>query len=225
MHRECRVTWCKDIAKIKGLCKRHYKQKWKAGKILPRKQVNKIDGEEWRVVSNCNGVYEVSNYGRVRSKVKEQIGLGHQHYLLTPQVTEKGYLVIALTKRKKDSQHRGNLYRVHRLVAEAFIPNPDCKPQVNHIDGNKSNNKVDNLEWATASENHIHSYKALGRKTSGKRVMCVETGIIYSSCRDAYRKTGINPSAISGAAKHAVRDGYVCRSAGGRHWEYIDEET
>lgn len=64
------------------------------------------------------------------------------------------YLYINLCKKGKYKK-----FKVHRLVAETFIPNPDNKPQVNHKDGNKQNNHIDNLEWVTCSENHIHAYK------------------------------------------------------------------
>lgn len=97
--------------------------------------------EIWRDVVGYEGVYEVSDYGRVRSKEK---------YL--KQTNSKGYKSVTL---KKDENRRQ--YRVHRLVGFAFIPNPDNKPYINHIDGVKDNNKVENLEWCTQKENIRHA--------------------------------------------------------------------
>ena len=92
--------------------------------------------------------YQISNYGNVKSLLSNKI--------LKPSIVayrdpnrNNGYYVVNL---------KGKLYYIHRLVAENFIPNPNHLPQVNHIDGNKQNNKVDNLEWCTASENIKHAY-------------------------------------------------------------------
>jgi hypothetical protein len=89
-------------------------------------------------------------------------------------------------------------YLVHRLVAETFIPNPQNKPQVNHIDGNKLNNKVDNLEWATAKENTQHSIKKLNNKTHGEyngNSKLKENDIIWikNNCIPGDKKLGYRP--------------------------------
>lgn len=93
--------------------------------------------------------YEVSNTGLVRS-----VGKGKHNKVLKPIVSHKGYEVIHPSDPKKKGYKTS--CQVHRLVAEAFIPNPEGKPQVNHKDGVKRNNHVDNLEWATNQENHEH---------------------------------------------------------------------
>lgn len=114
-------------------------------------------GEIWRDIAVFNGDYQESNYGRTKSfkhgKVK----------ILKPSVSRNGYLYINL---KSNGVHKRCL--IHRLVAILFIPNPDNKPQVNHIDGNKQNNRVDNLEWVTGSENITHAYE-LGLQKSGEQ--------------------------------------------------------
>lgn len=113
--------------------------------------------EEWRDVSGYEGLYQVSNLGRVRSLDRwRKNGSGEYKQkgrILNQGDTTTGYKQIVLNKDKK----RKTL-KVHRLVAIAFIPNPENKPNVNHIDGNPHNNKVENLEWCTQSENVQHAY-------------------------------------------------------------------
>lgn len=115
--------------------------------------------EVWKslkgVVENGD-FYEVSNYGNVRSidrMVTNARGTYLQSSVVLKQTKRRGYLEVGLNKNAT-----GKIYGVHRLVALAFIPNPNNKPQVNHIDGNKINNHADNLEWATRSENVQHAY-------------------------------------------------------------------
>lgn len=108
--------------------------------------------EEWRAIAGYEGLYEVSNLGRVRSL---KYWGGNRVAILKQATSKRGYKKIALTSEKKT-------FLIHRLVAQAFIPNPENKPEVNHIDGNKQNNCVNNLEWVTGSENNIHAVYSLG---------------------------------------------------------------
>lgn len=100
----------------------------------------------WKDVVGYEGLYKVSEYGEIYGLKSKKI--------LKQQETHRGYLCVNLYKNSKMKS-----IVVHRLVAIAFLPNPKDKPEVNHIDGNKQNNNLDNLEWSTRSENMIHAYK------------------------------------------------------------------
>ena len=103
--------------------------------------------EEWRPIEGTNGKYDVSNFGRVRTN-SQRPGL----LTLTKQASGYLYAMVQLANGKQKN------CRVNRLVAQHFIPNPDNLPEVNHIDGNKENNHVSNLEWCTRSHNVKHSF-------------------------------------------------------------------
>ena len=75
----------------------------------------------------------------------------------------------------------GKRYYIHRLLAEAYIDNPQNKPQINHKDGNRTNNNIDNLEWVTNSENQIHKFKVLGRKNNTRKLTDDQVRVIRSS--------------------------------------------
>ena len=114
--------------------------------------------EVWKKIDGYYGVYQISSLGRVRSLdhfCKNRNGSGKQtgRYLKS-QKCKKGYLRFSLSKNRV----RKNL-SAHRLVAIAFIPNYENKPQVNHINGIKNDNRVENLEWCNNSENQIHAIK------------------------------------------------------------------
>lgn len=98
----------------------------------------------WKTIEGTNGEYQVSDTGLVRTTKTGRI--------LRPAVSRHGYERVCLFKMDRERR-----YRVHRLVAMAFVPNPDNLPQVNHIDGNKRNNNASNLEWVTNHENVIHA--------------------------------------------------------------------
>src|SRR3990167_2906059 len=116
--------------------------------------------ETWKDILGYEGLYQVSNLGRVKSLSKLKINGQFTHItkekILININNKTGYLQVNLTRNTQ------KVFSVHRLVAQAFIPNPENKPQTNHKDGNKKNNHIDNLEWATVSENGIHSYRVLG---------------------------------------------------------------
>lgn len=133
--------------------------------------------EEWKFVVGYEGKYQVSNLGRVRSvdHYVEQISSygSHQRRLMRGRVlkqnkTRTGYMIVYFSTGKKYQWHT-----VHRLVADAFIPNPYHLRDVNHTNGDKSNNRADNLEWCSHSDNVKHSYDVLHRLILCKKVKCL----------------------------------------------------
>lgn len=156
--------------------------------------------------------YEVSNLGRVKNKNRNKI---------IKNFFNKGYKLVSLNKNNKRKT-----FRLHRLVAEAFIPNPDNLPQVNHKDEDKTNNRVDNLEWCTHDYNSKYGTrgKRISENVSGykhhsaKKVLCIETGEIFECCRDAEKKIGVARCSVSKAANPKQEQ----QTSGGYHWKYIE---
>ena len=176
----------------------------------------KFTKEVWKNIKGYEGLYQVSSLGNVRR-------IDTIMTVLTPhkgtfQKTWKGrilkpisgvYLGVDLCKKNKVKR-----VLIHRLVAETFLPNINNKPQVNHIDGNKHNNVLSNLEWVSASENGIHAYRKLGRvPPRNAPIICIETGKRYKKMLEAQEDTGILITSIcnnlSGRSSHA----------GGFHWK------
>lgn len=132
--------------------------------------------EIWKEIEGYEGLYEVSNLGNVKSLISGKI--------LKPKKDKDGYLYVGLYQQGKQKAHK-----VHRLVAQTFLNTQNTYTEVNHKDEDKTNNIVDNLEWCTRSYNVNYS--------QSKQVMCVETGIIYSSATEAAHKTGFSQANIS----------------------------
>lgn len=116
-----------------------------------------METEIWKEIPRYNGAYLISNFGNMKS-TERYCYHGDKPWLVKERLLSKvvghtGYIEYQVTYNKK---HRSE--KAHRLVAEAFIPNPENKPHINHKDGNKQNNHVENLEWCTEKENVIHAY-------------------------------------------------------------------
>ena len=168
--------------------------------------------EEWRDIKGYEGLYQVSNLGRVRSLNCR----GHKGCIgiLTPRLDGKGYEMVALYKEGKARNTK-----VHRLVAQAFIPNPNNYPQVNHKDEDKTNNNVDNLEWCTNEYNHNYGTRnERVAKSLSRKVICITTGEIFNSMREACRKYDINTGRMTECCQGKRK------TAGGYKWEYFKEE-
>jgi hypothetical protein len=117
--------------------------------------------EVWKDIKDYEGHYQVSNIGRVKSlarvvEIRKTIFGNKKEIFLKPTKNRKGYLTVKLCK-KSDEVCSEKSKIIHRLVANEFLENPFSKPQVNHINGIKDDNRVENLEWATGSENVIHA--------------------------------------------------------------------
>lgn len=113
--------------------------------------------EKWKNIKGYGGIYEISNYGRVKSFQRSLDGRILSAH--TEKCNHTNYKAVTLCDDNNRTQKR-----VHRLVAEAFVDNPENKPNINHIDNNGENNNAENLEWCTQSENLQHSHNQ-GRMT------------------------------------------------------------
>ena len=162
--------------------------------------------EIWKDCKGYEGKYQVSNQGRIWSVVSQRY--------LKPRLDSKGYWIVNLTapNGKKKTE------RIHRLVALAFIENPNNLPQVNHKDENKQNCNVDNLEWCDAKYNINYGTRNLRTAQSRcKKVYCVELDRVFNSIKEAAEILHIDRRNIS----------TVCRgrgkTCGGYHWQYWEE--
>lgn len=164
--------------------------------------------EEYKDIEGYENLYQVSNLGNVKSLNYNRTG---KERILKPIKDNNGYLFVTLCKEREHIK-----YSIHRLVAEAFISNSDNLPQVNHIDEDRTNNNVTNLEWCTAKYNSNYGSRtersALSRS---KQVMCIETGVAYPSSSEAARQLGFAQTNISRCC-NGIRN-----TCGGFHWRFV----
>jgi hypothetical protein len=162
-----------------------------------------VTDEVWKDIPSLEN-YQASNLGNIRYR-------GHAKRKL--HLSNSGYLYVGVRNNGKFM----NL-RVHRLVAETFLPKIDGKGFINHIDGDKTNNSVDNLEWCTASENEIHKARVLGKKQTPpvnvSKVIDLDTGVVYESVKEAAEATGADRHHIGEVASGNRK------STRGRHFAY-----
>lgn len=160
--------------------------------------------EKWKRIDGYENLYEVSNLGRIKSLYSNKI--------LKPVIESSGYNQVTLVKNKQKKK-----YYIHRLVCLHFLENPHNFKEINHIDGNKSNNCIINLEWCNRQYNVNHSVKILKRQL-GKRikVKCIETGQVFDSLTKAaqfYHQHSTNLSSLLRRGK--------CKTFAGYHWKYV----
>lgn len=183
---------------ITGLSTMSYGFKW-----ILEPRVDCLEGEIWKQVSNTIKTYWVSNLGRF----KNSFGI----IVINSKPTLSGYRVVGIDNAT---------YRLHRVVAQTFIENPENKEQVNHIDGNKTNNAVNNLEWVTNQENQIHKFKTgLGNNFTRKIGQYdLEDNLIkeFGSIVGAAKELNIGKSGIWGVCKNRYKQ------TGGFIFKYLD---
>lgn len=157
--------------------------------------------EIWKDIKDTKGRYQVSNLGRVKRK-----SFTKEDRILKPEL-RTGYpsIQICLNGKRKHA-------RIHRLVATAFIPNPDNLPQVNHKDRDRTNNRVDNLEWCEEKYNLSHARML-------KPVYCYDLDKVFESASVAEKETGVNRTSIVKCCKN------IQNSAGGMWWSYEENKN
>ena len=171
--------------------------------------------EKWKDIKGYEGLYQVSNLGRVKSLGRETLSkrgvlMKFKGRMLSLNSKDKdGYILVSLVRNKQKTTSK-----VHRLVCEAFLPNPENRPQVNHKNGIKNDNRLDNLEWCTSSENQLHSIHTLSKKIlKGEEIghNVLNENLIFKILekkREGYSYTelenmfGINRSTIHSAFKY-----------------------
>lgn len=170
--------------------------------------------EIWKDIEGYEGMYQVSNLGRVKSLSRRcSTHWGTRlvpEKILKPQEKEFGYLCVNLHKDSKSKE-----FSIHRLVAFAFVPNPSNKPDVNHNDGNKQNNYPENLEWVTNLENIQHAvrtglmsreqrthFQQAGTAAVSKKVICLNTSEVFDSLEAAARNYNVSSTTIYNCIHH-----------------------
>ena len=172
-------------------------------------------------IKGFEGSYQVSNLGRVKSigrSITYANGIVHivEEKILKLRITPKGYVHICLVDANKKKHNKA----VHRLVAQAFIPNPFNKPFVNHIDETHNNNKVENLEWCTYKENMNHgTIQARLSEMKKKKIKCITDGRKFNSVNEASVFYNIPRRSISNVLTGARKRVY------GLQFEYDNKEA
>lgn len=163
--------------------------------------------EIWKDVKGYEGKYQVSNLGRIKSLNYHRENI---EKIMTPRTDKDGYIIISLCLRGVNKTKK-----VHRIVAEAFISNPNNLPQVNHIDEDKTNNNANNLEWCTSKYNTEYSQakQVIGIKLDGTSI------VKFKSIVEASKFVGVSKQCIS----ECCNKRRWVKSAGGYKWYFYKE--
>lgn len=169
----------------------------------------------WVPVPGYELTHRISNEGEIMSLNYNHTG---KPKILKQSKDRYGYMMVTLYSRETKSVHS---YKVHRLVAKAFIPNPYNFPDINHKDEDKTNNRVENLEWCNESYNQTYgtrNERMIQTRINNhfiKPVLCVETGVVYQSSAEVQRTLGFWRGNISSACRGDLKTAY------GYHWRYV----
>ena len=173
--------------------------------------------ENWKPIEGYEGLYEVSDFGRVKSvdhetPVNDVLGRAYTKRIKgRMRKTSKcpsGYLQVTLTRPEGTRE----VALVHRLVASAFVVNPEALPEVNHKDGNKTNNSATNLEWCTRIENVHHAFNVLGKSGAHPKLSETQVRFIRSSrdsARSIAKRFGVSGSTVENARNGKTYKGVI----------------
>lgn len=159
--------------------------------------------EFWRDIKDYEGLYQVNNVGQVKSVKRNK--------LLKPNLISGGYLQVALSKNGKVKY-----FLIHRLVAETFLPNENELPEVDHISGDRMDNRVANLQWINSVENNRKRKAGI---MIPRRVICIETGEVFETVSDAAKAVNRGIQSVSRNLNG------ITQTCAGKHFKYYEENV
>lgn len=184
--------------------------------------ITNLENEIWKDCKGYENLYQVSNLGRIKSLNK--IRVNHtggmwvqQEKILKGKYDGCNYLTVHL----KTPSGKDKIERIHRLVAIAFIDNPERKPEVNHKNSVRDDNRVENLEWVTHQENIEHSSQE--NHKSKNNILCITTGEVFNTSNDAAKKNGGDAGNIRRAARDYEKG--IIRKVFGYSYCFISNEN
>ena len=186
--------------------------------------VEETTNEIWKDIPGYENFYQISTMGRVKSMERKVKGKKGSIYTVREKILKSckntgGYLYVILKKEGKLQNAR-----IHRLVADAFLPNPNNFPEINHINEIKEDNRLENLEWCShiynmnfGSRNERSRKSNINNPKRSKKIICIETGKIYPSANEVQRQLGFAQSHISDCCNGKYKQSY------GYHWQYVEQ--
>lgn len=193
--------------KPKSICK-ECESKEKARVFI---QIEDLLGETWKDIVSYEGIYQVSNKARIKRIMSRK---NASNKIINYNICPKGYHKVCLTTNGKNKT-----FTVHRLIIGAFIPNPENKPFVNHIDGNKLNNNIENLEWCTQKENIEHAWKT-GLAKAKKGEECYQSVLMEKDVLEI-RKIGRSQTLMQLSLNYKVNIATISKILLRQRWKHI----